>query len=253
MEHNFLDHYSSLNSPVHRLDPRVKLLLVLLFVVLVVSTPPTHLLAFVVYAGLLLWTIALARLPLAWLLSRASAVLPFSVLVALWLPLLHSGPSVTLPGASLRLSVSGLWLFAGVAMKSFLGAASVVLLVSTTPMSSLLAALRALGAPVILVDLLALTYRYLFVLAGETLRLKHAAFARGYRPRWLGQSLLVGRLIGRLFLRSYARAERLYSAMLLRGYDGRMPPSAPLAFRPADLATLLVLSLNLLAVRVFLR
>ena len=251
MEHLFLDHYSSLNSPVHRVDPRAKFLLVLLFVVIVVSTPPWHLLPFVIYAGLLSWTLALSRLPVTYLLARAAAVLPFSVLVALWLPFLNHPPTVSFLG--LHLSVPGLWLFLGVAMKSFLGASAVIILFSTTPMSSLLAALRKLGAPVIIVDLLALTYRYIFVLVGEAHRLRRAAFARGYRPRWLGQSLLVGRLIGQLFLRSYSRAERLHAAMLLRGYDGRMPASAPLAFRALDLAVLVVLPVSLLAVRVFLQ
>jgi len=253
LEHAFLDRYSSIDSPVHRLDPRAKVLLALVFVITVVSTPPTHLLAFVVYAGLVSWTIALARVPLAWVLFRAAAVLPLSVLAALWLPFLRHGDTLSLFAGRLHLSIPGLWLFAGVAMKSFLGAAAAVLLVSTTPMSSLLQGLARLGAPVILVDLLALTYRYLFVLAGEAMRLRRAAFARGCRPRWLGQSLLIGRLIGQLFLRSYARAERLYAAMVLRGYDGRMPASRPLAFRAVDLAALVILSVNLLLVRILLR
>ena len=58
MEHDFLDRYSDRDSPVHRLDARAKALVAVLFVLTVVSTPPHHLLAFVIYAGLLLWIAA---------------------------------------------------------------------------------------------------------------------------------------------------------------------------------------------------
>ncbi len=250
MEHNFFDRYAFLDSPVHRLDPRVKLILTFFFVILVVSTSPVRLLAFLIDAGLLLWIIAFARLPLRWILLRALAVLPFSALVALWLPFLGPAPDVSLLGGRLTLSVPGLWIFTSVTLKALLGAIAVLILVSTTPMSLLLSALDRLGVPVILIDLLALTYRYIFVLTGQVMSLRRAAAARGYRPRWIGQALLVGRLIGNLFVRSYARAERLYAAMVLRGYDGHMPIARPLVLRSADFVVLLLLVPALLVVRI---
>jgi len=253
LEHGFLDRYSGLDTPVHRMDPRAKVVLALAFAITVVSTPPPRLLAFVVYAGLMSWVTALARIPLAYVLARAAAVLPFSVLAALWLPFLTEGETVALLGGQLHLSAAGLWLFAGVVMKSFLGASAAVLLVSTTPFSSLLRGLRMLGAPVILVDLLALTYRYLFVLVGEAMRLRRAAQARGYRPRFLGQAVLIGRLLAQLFVRSYARAERVYGAMVQRGYSGQMPASRALSLRATDIAVLLVLIPALIAARMLLQ
>jgi cobalt/nickel transport system permease protein len=128
-----------------------------------------------------------------------------------------------------------------------------VLLVSATPFSALLAALRGLGMPALFLDLLALTYRYIFVLVGEAMRLKRAAAARGYRPRWLPQAVIVGRMAGSLFVRSYERAERIYGAMRLRGYDGRLPAAQPLRFRPVDALALLALVPILAAVRLFAR
>ena len=251
MEHGFLDRHSDLDSPVHRLDPRAKVLLALAVVIAAVSTPPQHLLAFAVYAGLLAWTLALARLPAGYVLGRAALVLPFSMLVALGLPFFRGGQTVAVAG--LQLSVAGLWILAGAAMKSFIGALAAVLLVSTTPFASLLAGLRALGLPALFIDLLALTYRYVFVLVGEAMRLKRAAAARGYRPRWLPQAVIVGRMVGSLFVRSYERAERMYGAMRLRGYLGRMPAARPLRFRLADGLTLAALLPVLAAVRIFAR
>ncbi len=253
MKYRLHTHYSAGRSPVHRLDPRTKILVTFAFVVLVVSTPPHHLLAFVVYAGLLSWVIALAQIPLVHILGRAAAVLPFSVLAACWLPFLKDGPTVQLWAGGVELSVAGLWLFAGVTMKSFLGASATILLASATPFSELLSGLRRMGMPAILVDMLTLTYRYLFVLFEEAMRLRRAAAARGYRPNWLGQAFLIGRLIGQLFVRSYERAERVYGAMVQRGYRGQMPLGHALHFTKVDAVVLLLLIPMLVAVRAFLQ
>ncbi len=251
MEYRLHIHYSSGDTPVHRLDPRTKIILTLVYAVAVVLTPPHHLLAFVIFAGLLSWAIALARVPLSHILWRAAAVLPFSVLAAIWLPFVHGGPLLAIPGGAMELSVSGLWLFAGVAMKSFLGASAAILLASVTPFSDLLSGLRKMGMPAILVDMLTLTYRYLFVLLEEAMRLRRAAGARGYRPSWLGQALLIGRLVGQLFMRSFERAERVYGAMVQRGYRGQMPLAHALHFNKRDVAVLLLLVPLLAAVRAF--
>jgi cobalt/nickel transport system permease protein len=220
--------------------------------VTVVSTPVTHLVAFTAYAGLLSWIVALSRVPLRRILKGILTILPFSVLTAIWLPLLHGGPQIHPFGSRLALSVSGLWLLAGVLMKSGLGVVALVILSATTPYDLLLAGLRGLGLPVLLVDLLGLTWRYIFVLVDEALRLRRAAAARGYRPHWLVQIGIIGRLVGGLFVRSYERAERIYQAMLLRGYDGRLPAAHRLRFGVADAIALLAFLPTLAAIRFLL-
>jgi cobalt/nickel transport system permease protein len=253
LEYRLHTHYSGLDTAIHRLDPRTKVILTFFYAAIVVSTPPTHLLAFVTYGGILSWVVALAHVPLSHIVIRAMAVLPFSLLAALWLPFLHDGPTVSLLGDQVQLSTTGLWLLAGVAMKSFLGASAAILLASTTPFGSLLAGLRKMGMPVILADMLTLTYRYLFVLVEEAMRLRRAAAARGYRPRWLGQAVLIGRCIGQLFVRSFERAERVYGAMILRGYRGQMPTSHAIRLTNFDLLALLLLVPALIAARTFLQ
>jgi cobalt/nickel transport system permease protein len=47
--------------------------------------------------------------------------------------------------------------------------------------------------------------------------------ARGYDPRWLFQARPIASSAGTLFVRSYERGERVYDAMLSRGYTGEMP------------------------------
>jgi cobalt/nickel transport system permease protein len=243
MGHGFIDRSSRLDSYVHRLDARTKIIIALLFVVLEVSIPPQHLLTFVVYAGLLLWTLALSRVPVGLVLKRALMVLPFSALVALGLPFLRGGETIVFWGV--HLSVTGLWILVGATIKSMLGAVMLILLVSTTPFNRLLDGLRRLWIPTIFVDMIALTYRYLHILIDEAARLRRAAIARGYAPKWLPQAIIVGKLVGNLFVRSYERAERVYGAMHLRGYNGQIPTSAfsPLPFHERFVLAFMILIL----------
>ena len=64
------------------------------------------------------------------------------------------------------------------------------------------------------------------------------------------QAAALGRVVTALFLRTYDRAERVYLAMLARGYGGAMPRIAALAFRRVDAAFLAALAALLLPARV---
>jgi cobalt/nickel transport system permease protein len=93
-------------------------------------------------------------------------------------------------------------------------------------------------------------YRYVFVLTDEVLRMKRARDSRGYQGRWLWQAAVVGRMIGTLFLRSYERGERVYLAMLARGFEGRMPFSEHARLRAADYGFLFVAVTVFLGIRI---
>ncbi len=109
-----------------------------------------------------------------------------------------------------------------------------MLLSATTAVPDVLAALERLRAPRLLVLIAAGMYRYLFVVAGEVSRTRAALAARAYRPRNALQAAAIGRAAGALFLRSYARGERVHVAMLARGYRGTVPRLRQLALRRAD-------------------
>ena len=79
--------------------------------------------------------------------------------------------------------------------------------------------------------------------------MRRAMQARNYRGRWLWNANVIGSLISSLFLRSYTRGERVYVAMVSRGYDGTMPAAAPLRFQAMDAVFLGVLAGLLLVVR----
>jgi len=223
----------NLDSPIHRLDPRAKLLGLLGLVVVAVSTPLGAWPVFVACALALAAVAALAAVSPAQLWSRSRLVLALVLAVALVVPLTRTGGAAHQLGP-LTVHGDGLTVLATVAAKSAIGVVAAVLLAATTPFPSLLQGLAALRVPRVLVLIAALMYRYAFVVVDEVGRMRTALAARAYRPRNPLQAAALGKLAAGLFLRAHARAERVHVAMLARGYDGTMPAPAPLSPGPAD-------------------
>jgi cobalt/nickel transport system permease protein len=107
-------------------------------------------------------------------------------------------------------------------------------------------------APRLLTLIAAFMYRYLFVIGGEARRMRIALAARGYRPRHALQAAAIGRVATALFLRTFERGERVYVAMLARGYAGATPRLRALAFARADVLFLTAVAAALLPLRVMI-
>ncbi|MET8356247.1 cobalt ECF transporter T component CbiQ [Micromonospora sp. NPDC005171] len=212
--------YRELDSPVHRLPPEVKVVAMVVFTIAVVATPREAFWAFGAYAVLVAVVAALARVGPRWLLSRALIELPF-VLFAVALPFLGSGDRVEVLG--LRLSEDGLHGAWNILAKGTLGVLVSLLLAATTTTRDLIVGLDRLHCPQVLTQIATFMLRYLDVLVGEARRMRVARISRGDDPRFLWQLRGFAAGIGALFLRAFERGERVYLAMLSRGYTGRMP------------------------------
>ncbi len=208
------------HTPVHRLAPEAKLAAQLLFVLAVVATPREAFWAFGVYALLVAVVVGLARLPIAFVAKRLLFEVPF-VLFAVLMPFVSRGERVDVLGVSL--SVEGLWGAWNVLAKATLGLAASIVVAATTTMPELLRGLERLRMPRALTSTLSFMIRYADVVAEEMRRMKIARDSRAYDPRWLWQARAVAAAAGALFIRSYERGERVYLAMLSRGYAGSMP------------------------------
>ncbi len=219
MKQVFLDRYSDLSSPIHRLDPRAKLVGFVALAVICVSTPPDLYAVFAAYLGLETALVLISRLPWRHVLKRMLIVLPFILVVAVFLPFFNQGGGSYNLGP-LTVSAHGLLVLWNVAVKSTVSVLAVILLSSTTPFPELLKGMEKLRVPHLLTTILSFMYRYIFVLADEMQRMRRARDSRGWSGRWLWQAKVIGHMIAALFLRSYERGERVYAAMLARGYDG---------------------------------
>jgi cobalt/nickel transport system permease protein len=254
MKHSFLDQYSDRDSPIHRLDPRSKLIMSFAFILAVVLTPPDSWLAYALYFALMVTLLALSQLPVFYVLKRSLVIIPFVLLVAIFIPFFKEGEVVGSYNIWLwQVSVtqSGLQVLWNIMAKAWLSIFCLVLLTSTTKFSHLLKGLEQLRLPKVMVMLLSFMYRYLFVLVDEAMRLKQARDSRNFGGKWLRQIRTIGYMIGTLFIRSYERGERVYAAMAARGFDGRSQTLERLQFRLADAYFVTSLGLVLIFISLF--
>jgi len=239
MRHSFLDRYRQGTSLIHKLDPRLKLLATLAFVLVVTTTSPGNWIAFALLAALAIGVMLAAQVPLAEGLKRSTIALPFAGMVAISLPFTQAGEvlwSWQPFGFTLTITDVGLVLFATVVIKAWLSVMVSGLMVATTPFPDLLQAMRSLHVPAVLTTTISFMYRYLFVLVDEAMRLQTARAARSVgtgRTVWW-RARVLGRMIGSLFIRSYERSERIYAAMLARGFAGEVRTLTRLTWQAGD-------------------
>ena len=238
-------------SPIHRLDPRAKLLGLLAVTLVAVATPFSLWPVWAACAGALALIAVAARIPAKTIWRRSRVLVPLVVFVAVFLPFLRKGGQEWSVGP-FTVSEEGLETFLAVSAKATIGTVSAVILGATTTFPDVLRALEALRIPRLFTLIAAFMYRYLFVIVDEVQRMRAALASRGYHPRWAWQAGAVGRVVAALFLRSYGRGERVYLAMLARGYSGVMPQLDTLAFRRADGLFVALVAASLVAVRITL-
>jgi cobalt/nickel transport system permease protein len=205
-------------SPAHRLDPRGKVVVAALFAVLM-AVAQTYA---AVLAGLALALICLALARLPWKKVAARLLVVNSFIFFLWfvLPLTYPGEAVWRLGP-LAVTREGL-IYAGlITLKSNAIIIALISLIATVPVVTLGQALHDLRFPDKLCHLLLFTYRYLYVFEQEFHRLVQAMKIRGFQP---GTNLHTYRsyayLAAMLLVRSYDRADRVFQAMLCRGFHG---------------------------------
>ncbi len=202
MRHDYWDRYSRIDSPVHRRSAALKaaVALAIILITVVPPRPPIYLLAIV--AAVLIALISMSRIPPVFFLKRLLFFEPFILTVA----------------ALALFQPAGFAKFLTLIVKSTLSLVTVILLANTTPFHELLRVLRRIHVPSVFVTLLALMYRYIFVLADEMQRMRRARRSRTFGRRRERTWVLLSRIMGQLFLRSTERAERIYAAMSARGW-----------------------------------
>lgn len=230
MQVNALDRYQTGESLIHHLDPRVKVVVTVLFILSNVLLPDGAWLAFVLAWGLVLLTSALAGLSLGYTLKRSFVALPFALAAVTVMFNVPGRPLLTwqLGPWHLVATDAGVIRFASIVIRTWLSVQMAILLTATTRFPDLLHALQHLRIPSLLVAIIAFMYRYLFVITDEAKRLMRAREARSARSASEvgGSSVtwgarVTGNMVGQLFLRSYERSDRVYNAMLARGYNGQ--------------------------------
>lgn len=213
---------------LYRADPRIKILIAVLFAFAVTMVPEGNWPAYAGFGALAALAIVLSKLPPILVLRRALVALPF---VAAAIPLIftRAGETVfTVPLVGWTASAEGLTAVASIMLKSWLAVLLAVVLTSCTQPIDLIRGLERLRVPRVLAATIFFMYRYLYVIGGEGQRMMRARDSRsaaapdgtssGGSVAW--RARVLGNMVGSLFLRSFERSERIHAAMQARGYDG---------------------------------
>jgi cobalt/nickel transport system permease protein len=225
-------------SVIHRLDARCRLAACLLLSVVAAVSHSQQAPLVILGAGLLCTALSGASPGLV--LRRAAAVNVFIVFLWLLVPISTPGTPVW-QGFGLTVSQEGVQLAWLVTLKANAVFFCVLSLLATIPAPALGRAMTALGVPGKFSFLFVFTYRYLHVIAEEYDRLVTAARLRGFVPATDGRTYRTyAALLAMVLVRSYDRSQRVYQAMLLRGFTGAFPSLDRFRTGPRDIVFLSV-------------
>jgi len=216
-----LEPFAEGKSLIHFLDPRVKILGLLPFIIVVAIAKEIIVPSFSLILGI--GFILLSRLHIRLILSRLCVVNIFILFLWLILPFTTPGEKFFSIGRLIASSEGILYVFS-ITLKANAIILSTIALIGTIPLFKLSHALRHLRVPEKLVHLFFFTYRYITVLHRDYFLLHNAMKVRGFVPATTIRTYKsYAYLIGMLFVKSYDRSKRIYQAMLLRGFHGSFP------------------------------
>ncbi|WP_418790656.1 cobalt ECF transporter T component CbiQ [Phosphitispora sp. TUW77] len=226
MKHIHMDEFAKLESPLHAMDPRLKALAIILFIFISATlTNPQFLAAAVVFWIIIL---LLSRIPASYVVRRLTWVIPFAGVLILLFPFITPGDMIW--NADLRIirisaTSQGLERALMLLLRVLASVLAIVTLMSTTRFNNLMKALSDLRVPAIIIQMLEFTIRYIFVIIDELKRMSRARKARGFvlgRNLWHFHTIkTLAQLVGLMFIRAYERGDRVYIAMISRGFTGK--------------------------------
>lgn len=243
MHSDAFDRYHHGHSPIHGIDPRVKVLVTIAFIISNALLPDGAWIAFALAWIFILIANVFSQLGIGFTFRRSFIALPFALAA---ITVLFSIPGQAVSSFhflmwNFTITDAGLLRFVSIVIRSWLSVQMAILLVAVTEFPKIVHALNHLRVPTIITVIISFLYRYLFVLADEVLRLLRARQARsaavaGKNPGGsvMWRARIAGHMAGQLFLRSYERSDRIYNAMLSRGYKGELMTIHPHHFHASD-------------------
>ena len=243
MHSNAFDQFHHGHSPLHSLDPRIKVVVTIVFILSNALLPDGAWTAFALAWVLILAANLIAGLGIGFTLRRSFVAFPFALAA---ITVLFSMQGTALYSfrflmQDLTITDGGVLRFVSIVVRSWLSVQMAILLVAVTDFPKIIHTLNHLRVPTIISVIISFLYRYLFVLADEVMRLMRAREARsaavaggtgGGSVLW--RARITGNMAGQLFLRSYERSDRIYNAMVSRGYKGELMTVHPHHFHARD-------------------
>ncbi|MFC1523886.1 cobalt ECF transporter T component CbiQ [Thermodesulfobacteriota bacterium] len=235
------------DSPVHRLDPRAKLITSAVFILSVVSFGKYEISGMLPFFLFPVCLAASGNIPIDYILKKIVLVAPFAFFIGIFNPFFDQKIIYSIG----TVSISGGWLsFTSILLRFLLTVSAALILIAVSGFREICLALEKLHTPRAFAIQLLFLYRYIFVLISEAGRMIRARSLRTFHTRGMGVTV-AGSMIGHLLIRTLNRAQRIHMAMLCRGFDGEIRLMRTLSFTTTDWLFMTCWSLFFLAMRLY--
>jgi cobalt/nickel transport system permease protein len=237
-----LEGFLHADSPIQRLDPRVKTIVAGVFSIVVAISDRFSALIPAVFLALVL--VCFSRLPIKKVCFRLLVVNGLILLLWCFLPFTLEGEAFFKVGP-LVATKEGVIYATVITLKSNAIILALMALIATMSVFTVGRAMRYLRVPAKLVHLFFFTYRYIHVIYSEYQRLMKAMKIRGFRPRTnMHTYRTYAYMVGMLLVKSHDRAERVRAAMLCRGFRGKFYDLSEFTLKPSDVAIMVLMILS---------
>ncbi|MHA1649646.1 MAG: cobalt ECF transporter T component CbiQ [Candidatus Helarchaeota archaeon] len=219
----YLEKFSSLNSPIHQVNPLVKFFIVIFLIV--INMYFFHIICYFLLMIPLVGIMIISRVSLKYYFFRTLFFITlFAIVISIPLLFITPGTVVAqwqLGNLNVVITLEGIKIASSFILRIWLSLMAIMTLIFTTPFANLIHAMKHIRIPRIFLILFSLTYRYFFLFIDEFIRILRAKEARSFRKLGFRKRFkLLGQIFGTLLGRSIDKSERIYRAMLARGYTG---------------------------------
>ncbi|MFX1485975.1 MAG: cobalt ECF transporter T component CbiQ [Promethearchaeota archaeon] len=240
-----LEETSRRNSLIHKIDPRIKIFSTLTGIICTILV--SNIIIFLLIFSFVFAIAITARVPIKEFFFRTLFfVTLFAIIIAIPLPFITPGTPIaswSLDGLTITVTREGLYTALKFILRVWITVSLANLLILTTSFDKISNAFDRLHFPKTFTLLFDLTLRYIFVIADEALKVSRARDSRTVNKMNLLQRMKsVGTIVTNILRRSYKRAERVYNAMLARGFNGKFRSLTTLRITPKDLAYFVIFS-----------
>lgn len=214
-----MDDLAVMDSPIHRLSPTAKVIITVFYILTVVSFDKYDFSGLFIMVLFPIFGYQMSFIPVSTCFRKLWVVMPLVCAVGLANPFFDRTVLVRIGSFAVS---GGVVSMCTLMLKGIFCLMASFLLIATTGMEGICHALRGLHVPKLLTTLLLLTYRYIGVLLEEVAVMNESYHLRAPNQKGIHISAW-GSFLGQLLLRTMDRAQSLYDAMLLRGFDGEYP------------------------------
>ena len=220
-----LESVASGNSPIHKLDGRIKLISVLILIVFCVFSQ--QLIVPIILEIYLIILMYISDIPMKQSFKRVALLLPFGGFIIIFQPFIHPGHIIWASGISwINITDTGLnWAIILLA-RLIVCLTAIVLLSSTSPMQEIVQSFRKLGLPKDFAMILSIMVRFLFIFVDELESIRKAQKSRNFNIhnkalpyKWRLRQ--VGYTVAMMFLKAYEKGEKVYLSMTSRCFSDK--------------------------------